>query len=259
MWVWPMTKVGENVTQPRDEMVEVPAGTFVMGCHNVAVPKCEADAQPRHRVTLDAYAIDTYEVTVADYRSCMVRGKCSAPNMRDDDGCGLRMDQPDKPIRCVDHSEAWTYCEAHGKRLPTEAEWERAARGLDERIFPWGDDPPQGHACWHGHGPCGVGSFPSGISPVGAHDMAGNVSEWVSDNVHPQYYRYSPRKNPTGYHGPPLQHDTRICGDSTCTSARGGSWRDPLELLTTTARNIDGWQFRSDLAVEFRCARSTDP
>lgn len=233
---------------PRDEMVDVPAGTFVMGC-DAAVPSCATDAQPRHEVTLDAYAIDKYEVTVGDYALCRAAGTCWEP------GCPVGED-PNKPMRCVGVAAALAFCRWVEKRLPTEAEWERAARGLDDRPFPWGHEAPEGRACWKGDGPCLGGSFPRGVSPVGAHDMAGNVSEWVGDYYHPDYYRQARKKNPTGYDGPPLT--LVVCSDPACAITRGGSWNDPVEALATSTRNKRAWpQFVPDAG--FRCARSIAP
>ena len=235
-------------THPRDEMVDVPAGTFMMGCDAAAVPECAPDAQPRHAVTLDAYAIDKYEVTVGDFALCLAAKVCWEP------ACPLG-ENPNEPMRCVRGVLASAYCKWVGKRLPWEAEWERAARGLDDRPFPWGRQEPHGRACWQGDGPCDVGSFPGGVSPVGAHDMAGNVSEWVKDRYKPDFYRHSPRRNPTGYLGPPLT--LVVCNNPRCGITRGGSWTDPLDALTTTARTERGVAHKFE-SSGFRCARSAN-
>ncbi len=233
---------------PRDEMVAVPAGNFAMGCLPNAAPACNKDAQPRHRVYLRAYAIDKYEVTVGDYALCLAAGNCLKPR------CEMRAGNENKPMTCVARYYAVEYCKWVGKRLPTEAEWERAARGLDDRPFPWGSDPPNGRACWKVDGPCEVGSFPSGVSPVGAHDMAGNVSEWVSDNYHPAYYQRSPVNNPTGYRGPGFT--MMVCGSDSCAVTRGGSWAHAMEELTTTAREKRSRSSPERFSVTgFRCAR----
>ncbi len=236
---------------PRDEMVVVPAGPFAMGCLPTAAPACEKDAQPRHRVFLRAYAIDKYEVTAGDYALCLAAGECWTPL------CEMGAGDENKPMTCVRGHHAEEYCKWVGKRLPTEGEWERAARGLDDRPFPWGSEPPHGRACWKVDGPCEVGSFPSGVSPVGAHDMAGNVREWVGDNYHPAYYQRSPVSNPTGYKGPDFT--LMVCGSQVCGVTRGGSWAGAIEALTTTAR---AKQSRSSPerfpATGFRCARSVE-
>jgi iron(II)-dependent oxidoreductase len=231
-------------------MVTIAAGYFAMGCLQTALPACAPDAQPRHRVWLDAYAIDTYEVTVGDYASCQAAGVCWKTF------CGMPTDGDDKPMRCVGRGEASVYCKWLGKRLPTEAEWERAARGLDDRPFPWGEERPDGRTCWQRGGPCDVGSFPSGVSPAGAHDMAGNVSEWVSDLYHPHYYSHAPERNPTGHRGRPLTLVACSHGEGGCGVTRGGSWASPVEELATTARakqpldNFTPWR-----TAGFRCAR----
>lgn len=110
-----------------------------------------------------------------------------------------------------------------------------------------------GRVCAKKDGPCPVGSSPGGVSPVGAYDMAGNVSEWVADLYHPDYYRTSPRRNPKGYSGHPLTLD--ICNSQGCGSKRGGDWTSDARELTTTHRAQHGLVVRSYRAG-FRCAKS---
>ncbi len=181
------------------EMVLVPAGEFTMGSNSG-----DDDEKPPHLVYLDAFWIDKYEVTNAFYKKCVDAGKCQRPNPT---GSSTRnayygnTQFDNYPVIYVAWADAKTYCEWAGKRLPTEAEWEKAARGTDGRTYPWGND-------WDakklnsGEGGAGdtvaVGSYPAGASPYGVMDMAGNVWEWVADWYDASYYSKSPVRNPTG-------------------------------------------------------------
>ena len=157
---------------------------------------------PAHRVTLSSYCIDRTEVTVSAYRACTDSG-CTTPELGFE--CALygnwtRTDHENHPINCVYWTQARAYCRSGGGDLPTEAQWEYAARGNDGRRYPWGSAVPSNEGCW-GHSPgdgeltCPVGSFPAGASPFGLLDMAGNVSEWTADWYWP--YSAGPTCNPT--------------------------------------------------------------
>lgn len=181
-------------------MLLVPAGEFIMGSdfgfH---------DEQPVHTVYLDAFYMDIYEVTNAAYAACVETGACTPPKFT---GSRQRYDyfyEPefaDYPAVYLSWFDAEAYCRWRGARLPTEAEWEKAARGTDGRRYAWGNDPPTpervnyaGSRIWD---TTPVGSYPAGISPYGLYDMTGNVYEWVSDLYGEEYYSVSPYENPAG-------------------------------------------------------------
>jgi formylglycine-generating enzyme required for sulfatase activity len=153
----------------------------------------------RDTVTVLPFCLDVTEVTVAAYASCVHSGQCTAaattvdwPNISPADRAtgmycnGSRADRSSHPVNCVDWGQAKTYCQAQGKRLPSEEEWEWAARGGSEgRTYPWGNATPNSQLCWSGmtkrDSTCPVGSFPEGDAPGGIHDLGGNVSEWTSN------------------------------------------------------------------------------
>ncbi len=192
------------------EMVSVPAGEFWMGCH-ATDSECVGDEKPGRMVYLDAFKIDKTEVTVDAYAACVNAGICSAPDttsqycVTEHNNWG-KSGRDNHPVNCVDWFQADAYCRWGGKQLPTEAQWEKAARGTDGRIYPWGNKVA---SCTHavmddgGQG-CGtnlsnsVGSKPAGASPYGALDMSGNVWEWTADWYDSGYDASSPSRNPTG-------------------------------------------------------------
>lgn len=197
---------------PQSSMVRIEAGTFWMGSDTDG-----ADARPRHEVRLDAFEIDRTEVTVEAYQACVKANKCKPS------GRGARCNgdtEQDHPVNCVAFTDAAAYCAFDGKRLPTEAEWERAARGVDGRSFPWGEawPPPAGagnfsdeiaaeaSTNWAHVGKyvdgfpfsAPVGTFTQHASPDGVYDVVGNVAEWVSDIYDPKAYLQKGRDNPKG-------------------------------------------------------------
>ncbi len=179
--------------------VSVPEGTLRMGGLDV---HAENDEVPDHILKMHAFWIDQLEVTNGMYGLCVQAGVCRPPQKTSSPGRASYFDDPefqDYPVMQVAWSDARTYCEWAGRRLPSEAEWERAARGDDWRTYPWGDEPPtQIHANFNNliRDTSRVGSYSAGVSPFGALDMAGNVWEWTSDLYDSDYYLSSPESNP---------------------------------------------------------------
>jgi len=201
-------EAGEITGKDGAPMIRVPAGQFPMG-----VPKGDRDGgrdeYPRHDVQLDAYYIDKYEVTHGRYAEFVKATGHRIPENPKNSKRTLWSDHlsdalAERPVINVDWHDADAYCRWAGKRLPTEAEWEKAARGTDDRRFPWGNvEPTHKHLNfnqqWQGEKTLmPVGSYEAGKSPFGAYDMAGNVWEWVADWYDPLYYEKSPPTNPKG-------------------------------------------------------------
>ncbi len=237
---------------PPPGMVYIPAGVFIMGTNTG-----RADEGPAHTVYLPAFYIDRYEVTTAAYaRFLNARGGLA--NCEGFRCAEVRPDVPQSPlessgygIRPVPgyerHPVTWVswygaraFCRFYGKRLPTEAEWEKAARGTDGRVFPWGNVYRSRRAnvgqVWNGTTP--VGAFPLGLSPYGALDMAGNVWEWVADDYRPY---------PGSTYRSPFFGKYKV--------VRGGSWNHPVADARTTVRDIAHPARRLGV-VGFRCART---
>ncbi len=232
--------------------------------------------QPAHWVVVPGFWIDRTEVTQAAYEKCVEGGKCGQikqakcriwdPSSRQwitGPVVPKRLLGPKKPVVCVNWAEAGNYCSWAGKRLPTEAEWERAARGTDGRLYPWGNDPFDGR---RGNGcdkECGeiagkgwrvehnindgvrflsdVGSYPAGASPAGILDAAGSVWEWVQDWYGEDYYSASERRAPAG----PQTGEFRV--------VRGGSWSNESDSLRSGFR----YSLTADTRITtlgFRCA-----
>lgn len=220
---------------PADGMpqVYVPAGTVRMGGLDVFADR--KDELPVHDVRLDAFWLDQLEVTNAMYLLCVQAGACSPPADWASDRRPSYFNTEefkDYPVVHVTWQQAAAYCTWAGRRLPTEAEWERAARGDDFRNFPWGDDPPSAAYANFDRlvrDTSRVGSYPSGASPFGALDMAGNVWEWVADYYAIEYYKGSPGVNPLG----PETSSTNL------RVIRGGSFQDEWMDLRVSKRGAE--------------------
>jgi len=239
----------------------------------------DADEHPQHKVTLSAYCIDKTEVTVKAYAACVSAKGCSAApltvNWNKYSAADVKLysrfcngdNRPAHPINCIDWYQAKAYCMWAGKRLPTEAEWEYAARGDDGRAYPWINDVPSGrvNACgsecaamakrelnldwksmyhasdgWETTAP--VGNFPGGASPFGALDMAGNVWEWTAD----WYGAYS-GVAATDPPGPKI---------GTARVIRGGGWDDHAAASLCTAHRDNLGPSVRNVHAGFRCARA---
>ncbi len=263
----------------------VPAGAFTMG-GGIAL-----NASPAHEVFLDAYYIDQLEVTNGQYAACVEQGKCKPPAKTTEQVFGCTHSLPpritceeydsayyasekDYPVIYVDWDMAETYCEWRGAALPTEAQWEKAARGTDKRTYPWGETIDCARSnyskCYSTVQAATGGSLPTnkvsnesflfaeslrllppgqlqlGASPYGAYDMAGNVGEWVADWFSSDYYKNSPSGNPAG----PETGTARVY--------RGGAFTSEAHVLSTTYRSFakpDSTKYY----IGFRCARSVAP
>lgn len=251
---------------PPGEMVDVPAGEFWMGCNETEDDQCDSNEYPYHAVTLSAYKIGRNEVTVAEYQQCINAGVCNNNGeyfhyhtVTDDSKyCYYGLEgKENHPMQCVSWYGAKAYCEWIGGRLPTEAEWEKAARGTDGRKYPWGNTPTV--SCDYavvndvntGGAGCGsqnslpVGSKPKGVSPYGAHDMIGNEWEWANDWYDEDYYASSPTNDPAG----PETGNNR--------ALRGGSWYSGIDTnyLRASSR-ISRSPDKSSGNVGFRCVRT---
>lgn len=199
----PTEEVINLIISPVDGMpqIYIPAGTFHMGGYDV---RAAPDEFPAHEVTLDAYWMDQLEVTNAMYQLCVGAGVCTLPQSLESQRRTDYYNNPefkDYPVVYVAWGQAKAYCEWAGRRLPTEAEWERAARGDDLRTFPWGEDKPDyrfANFNFIVKDTSRVGSYPLGASPFGILDMAGNVAEWTNDFYKSNYYSTSELTNPLG-------------------------------------------------------------
>lgn len=224
----------------RSGMALIPAGSFEMGVAHDRVHYINyvdaQDAGPPHRVAVAAFALDLTEVTVGDYRRCLAAGKCTAP--AGGKGCTLG-GAANLPINCVDQPQARAFCNWAAKRLPTEEEWEYAARPNGGPLWPWGselkwEDELTKQACYRTKAPCPVGTK-AGNSPFGVADMAGNVWEWTSSNYSADYSH------------------ARVSSEAVI---RGGSYESPVvEMLHATYREpMD--PARRVPWVGFRCAKT---
>jgi len=226
---------------PPEGMVLIPAGYFRMGSASG-----QANERPEHPVLLDAFYIDRFEVTNASYRECVNAGACTPSRTRSSFTHSGYRDDPaydNYPVLGVTWEQADDYCAWAGKRLPTEAEWEYAASGPDNLVWPWGNtfDPSLSAASAPDAQP--VDSYPAGASPFGVLNMAGNVAEWVADGYEAAFYANSPASNPVNEVG----GGTRIY--------RGGSFANTNSAFYTTSRRYLKSRTFSDVDIGFRCAK----
>jgi formylglycine-generating enzyme required for sulfatase activity len=250
----PTPGIGSKWTSPVDNMlmVYVLEGDFSMGSVSDRL-----DEQPVHMVHLDAFWIDQTEVTNRMYALCVEKGACTPLANPISFGIPTHYNDPgfdNLPIIGVDWDMAQAYCRWAGRRLPTEAEWEKAARGTDGRTYPWGNTSPTCElanlrSVSFGTPPCGndmtvVGSYPAGASPYGALDMAGNAWEWVNDWYSPTYYSQSPGSNPTG----PTSGDRHVL--------RGVSWENNWDVVRSAYRFAGNPVDYNPYIPGFRCSRS---
>jgi sulfatase modifying factor 1 len=234
----------ENVS---DEIL-FPSGEFVMGSPEGLG---QADEHPAHKVYLDSFYIDRNEVTGKDFEAYLEANLKQHPTITGWWDRKVRPDMSDKPVIGLRWERCLNYCQWRGKRLPTEAEWERAAKGLTNRIHPWGNEPATqkmanfGRCCFIMKGEIlqKTGYYEDGKTPEGVYDMGGNIAEWVHDWYDKNYYESSPYKNPKGpdkgkYH-----------------TIRGGAWNSVSDYMRSSNR------YGHDDAKDFygigcRCARS---
>jgi len=244
-------------------MVLVPAGEFIMGgSADNALAECQkynsdcqrdwfTNEEPEHKIYLDAYYIDKYEVTNALYKACVEAGACEAPKKMNSYAHTSYYDNPefdDYPVVYIDWDMAQTYCNWMDRQLPTEAQWEKAARGVDARTYPWGEGIEKSYANFYSYvgDATVVGSYENGKSVYGVYDMAGNVWEWVEDWHSEIYYNNSPLENPLG----PASGEHRVI--------RGGSWDlNGDGVRSSLRRTFDPSNFVYDLG--FRCAKDANP
>ena len=240
-WVYrqPAREIAGNDGAPA---VNVPAGIFTMG---------DDQESPLRKVYVDSFYMDKYEVTVSRYVDFLKTSGSLAPPDRWDEA--TLNSAGELPVIGVNWHDAQAYCQWAGKRLPTEAEWERAARGVDGRPYPWGGDPPtparanfakSADSPYKG-GLAPVGIHETGVSSDGVHDLAGNAAEWVADGFAEGFARGDVR-NPQG----PV--------NATAKVIRGGGWYDPPDRLRSTKRMHASPGDRAD-DVGFRCARELLP
>jgi formylglycine-generating enzyme len=238
---------GDDVLHPGEDMFArlVPSGAFMMGCNDGQGRPCAEDEKPYHAVMLSTYSIDRTEVPQVAYYACMQAHQCTPP-------VGATLDPIDRgsyPVVGVSWHQALDYCNWAHARLPTEAEWERAARGDDGRSWPWGNLAPT--CAIANFGDCGhtlrhITEDMTGASPHGVVDMAGNAMEWVADWYQPDAYSESlGQLDPSGP------------GEGVAKVMRGGSFTSDADAVRTTVRSL-AFPDQGFENVGFRCVRGID-
>jgi len=228
------------------EMVQVPAGPFTMGSNDG-----DPDEAPERQVFLKGFFIDRNEVTQDEYLRFAKMTKRQFPRIEVFEDDQSKVLKPELAAMSVSWDDAVAYCKWAGKRLPTEAEWEKAGRGEGKRKYPWGDKfmnsmanvdgPEDGYKYL-----APPGSFEAGRSPYGLHDMTGNVAEWVADTYDEHYYKKGGYRDPKG----PDEGDLKV--------VRGGSWRE-TEQNARLSKRFAAKHWRNDITIGIRCASDLEP
>lgn len=244
-------------SEPPEDMVLIPAGDFIMGTDS---EQANVDQKPAHKVHLDAFYIDKHEVANAQYEEFILAGGYKSKKLWTREGWDFIQNnqiktplkyrqnkistEPDHPVIGISWYEADAYAKWVGKRLPTEAEWEKTARGTDLRFYPWGNHMDFSKLNYFPHVTrvLAVGSFPQGASPYGVMDMAGNVWEWTADWYSESYYDRTPKTNPKG----PSNGEYRVL--------RGGAWDSIRRQLQCTYRYYEKENYQN-YTIGFRCAK----
>jgi iron(II)-dependent oxidoreductase len=244
-------------------MAIVPSSTLALGCNASVDAECQSDESPQRLTTVSAYWLDMFEVTVASYKQCVTAGVCAVPG----NGNYFVANNANHPVNFVSHSDAYTYCNWAGKRLPTEAEWEKASRGgcdqytggtvgcqTKSQKFPWGNAAANCDlAVFDGNMGLGCGAYGTwdvggtGVTGPYLHfDMAGNVAEWVADTYSATWYATNSNwTNPTG----PATTSSHL------RVVRGGGWSSNAAALRSSDRASAAYNSLTS-GVGFRCARS---
>jgi formylglycine-generating enzyme required for sulfatase activity len=274
-WVWSLdvadvtrewTAEGKKIAAERaklpahDEMVKIPAGTFIMGSDKKVDRNAYQPEFPQRRVYLDAYEIDKYEVTTVQFLKFVLATDRKPLIDWQYEGGNFQETMANHPVMHVSWFDADAYCRWAGKRLPTSAEWEKAARGEDGRIYPWGNEPAGLSRANFGRtglsGPVrdrperlllyppiiSVDKYDNGVSPYGVFQLAGNVAEWTADWYDPHYYKTAPDRNPKGPE------------KGTQRAFRGGGWIDSTPSVRPAQRNGTDPNTKMNW-LGFRCAR----
>jgi formylglycine-generating enzyme required for sulfatase activity len=264
------TPEGRKIAEERaklpahDEMILIPAGEFIMGSNKKVDRNAYQAEFPQRRVYLKAYEIDKFEVTTVQFLKFVLAHDMPPLIDWQYDGGNFQETMSSHPVMHVSWDEADAYCRWAGKRLPTEAEWEKAARGEDGRIYPWGNQMAGLSRANYGRtglsGPVrdrperlllyppiiSVDKYDNAVSPYGVFQMSGNVAEWVADWFDRTYYATAPDKDPMGPE------------KGTQRSFRGGSWIDSTPSVRAAQRNGTDPNTRMNW-LGFRCARDVNP
>jgi iron(II)-dependent oxidoreductase len=275
-WVWSLdvadvtrewTADGKKIAAERaklpahDEMVKIPAGTFLMGSDKKVDRNAYQPEFPQRRVYLDSYEIDKYEVTTVQFLKFVLATDRKPLIDWQYEGGNFQETMANHPVMHVSWFDADAYCRWAGKRLPTSAEWEKAARGEDGRVYPWGNEPAGLSRANFGRtglsGPVrdrperlllyppiiSVDKYDNGVSPYGVFQLAGNVAEWTADWYDPHYYKTAPDRNPKGPE------------KGTQRAFRGGGWIDSTPSVRPAQRNGTDPNTKMNW-LGFRCARN---